>query len=184
MIIKNTLYIFQFYIFLKVMIIKVSSLSNGKHEFSFEKNVKELKLKQPFIDDLLLKCKIDKSDHQIILNCELAVKANFICDRCTAGFSESLHSDFQLVYFFDKESVDEKDLNIRYLPKAKTEIDLTNDAFEYAQFSVPLKKLCDENCKGLCVSCGKNLNEETCNCTTDEINPVWEKLLELKDKLN
>jgi len=166
------------------MIIKVSSLSNGNHKISFEKNVKELGLKQPFVDDLILNCRIDKSDHQIILSCEVTVQANFICDRCTTNFHQTLYNDFQLVYFFDKESVDENNLNIRYLPEAETEIDLTKDAFEYTQCAVPMKKLCDENCKGLCSSCGINLNEKTCNCTNEEINPVWEKLLELKDKLN
>ena len=30
--------------------------------------------------------------------------------------------------------------------------------------------LCREDCKGLCMVCGKNLNLETCNCRTEEID--------------
>ena len=29
---------------------------------------------------------------------------------------------------------------------------------------VPEKNLCSESCKGLCYSCGINLNQETCGC--------------------
>ena len=28
----------------------------------------------------------------------------------------------------------------------------------------PTKTLCDENCKGICKKCGKNLNNEKCEC--------------------
>jgi len=30
--------------------------------------------------------------------------------------------------------------------------------------AVPIKPLCSEECKGLCPNCGKNLNEEPCEC--------------------
>ena len=29
---------------------------------------------------------------------------------------------------------------------------------------IPAKILCDEDCKGLCAGCGRNLNEGPCNC--------------------
>ncbi|MEE9432495.1 MAG: DUF177 domain-containing protein [Melioribacteraceae bacterium] len=166
------------------MIIKISTLSNGNHEILLEKKVKELKLDQPFVDDLILNCKVDKSDYQIVIDCKLHAVANFICDRCTADFNLTLHSDFKLVYFFDKGNIDKDNTSIRYLPDSETEIDLTKDAFEFAQFSIPMKKLCDEDCNGLCSNCGINLNEKKCDCKNEETNPVWDKLLELKDKLN
>ena len=31
----------------------------------------------------------------------------------------------------------------------------------------PIKRLCKEDCKGLCTHCGVNLNEETCGCQAD-----------------
>jgi len=30
--------------------------------------------------------------------------------------------------------------------------------------ALPMKPLCREDCRGLCASCGANLNEETCDC--------------------
>lgn len=45
--------------------------------------------------------------------------------------------------------------------------------------SLPMKTLCDDNCKGLCIKCGINLNKETCDCDTDFIDPRLEKLKNL-----
>ncbi|RKY75804.1 DUF177 domain-containing protein, partial [candidate division KSB1 bacterium] len=41
---------------------------------------------------------------------------------------------------------------------------------------VPAKKLCMEDCKGLCPVCGKNLNTGSCSCVKDEIDPRWQGL--------
>ena len=44
----------------------------------------------------------------------------------------------------------------------------------------PFKVLCDEDCKGLCPSCGANLNQEQCSCGDDtDIDPRMEALKEL-----
>ncbi|HEX9062988.1 MAG TPA: DUF177 domain-containing protein [Clostridia bacterium] len=42
--------------------------------------------------------------------------------------------------------------------------------------NLPAKQLCSENCKGLCQSCGCDLNENDCNCSTDVVNPKMEVL--------
>ncbi|MEF9925156.1 MAG: DUF177 domain-containing protein [Raoultibacter sp.] len=38
----------------------------------------------------------------------------------------------------------------------------------------PLVPLCTDECKGLCSSCGKNLNEGPCDCAPDPADPVRE----------
>jgi uncharacterized protein len=45
-------------------------------------------------------------------------------------------------------------------------------------FSLPLRFLCDEECKGLCSRCGKNLNDGPCDCKK-EIDPRMAALLQL-----
>ena len=46
---------------------------------------------------------------------------------------------------------------------------------------LPTKFLCKEDCKGLCPTCGKNLNEGACNCQTHQIDPRLEVLKQLID---
>jgi len=52
---------------------------------------------------------------------------------------------------------------------------------EELMMAFPMRELCDEDCKGLCPKCGKNLNEGDCGCVKKEIDPrlaILQKLLE------
>ncbi len=37
--------------------------------------------------------------------------------------------------------------------------------------SLPMRILCEDDCKGLCSTCGINLNENTCDCVEHTIDP-------------
>lgn len=53
--------------------------------------------------------------------------------------------------------------------------------------SLPISTICKEECKGICVSCGKNLNECDCNCQPEDADSpfsVLKKLLEEEQKDN
>jgi len=54
---------------------------------------------------------------------------------------------------------------------------------EQVLLALPLKVTCREDCRGLCVHCGKNLNEEQCSCTTAVVDPRWTPLREIRSKL-
>lgn len=51
------------------------------------------------------------------------------------------------------------------------------DAFS---LSLPMKLLCDEMCSGLCPRCGQNLNEASCQCDIEPVDPRLAPLLKLK----
>jgi uncharacterized protein len=50
-------------------------------------------------------------------------------------------------------------------------VDLTPLVRELSVLSVPIQTFCQDNCAGLCPTCGVNLNEETCDCDSDEVDP-------------
>ena len=35
----------------------------------------------------------------------------------------------------------------------------------------PIRVLCKDDCQGICSHCGVNLNRETCDCDTSELDP-------------
>lgn len=49
--------------------------------------------------------------------------------------------------------------------------------------ALPLRFICDEQCKGLCPECGANLNREECGCREKPVDPRLQKLAELKEKI-
>jgi len=46
---------------------------------------------------------------------------------------------------------------------------------------IPMKPLCDDDCAGLCKACGKNLNQEDCQCDGEIINEQFRELLQMFD---
>lgn len=59
-------------------------------------------------------------------------------------------------------------------------IDMVPYVEECLFINEPFKVLCDEDCKGLCPSCGANLNQEQCSCGDEsDIDPRMEALKKL-----
>lgn len=166
------------------MKLKYINYPNGIHQIEFKESVKSLGLSEEFVEDVLLTCKMDKSSSQIVLNCDVTFNVNFDCDRCSKNVIKTLHTDFVIIKVFEKENDDLDDMNTSYLPPNVVELDFGSDLQDFLVLSIPLKKICNEDCKGLCPSCGSDLNTEECHCTVETINPQWNALLKLKDKLN
>lgn len=157
---------------------------DGIHEIELSGKAKELGLDNRFGEDLYIVCTMDKSSRQIVLKCDVSFELNLECDRCNSNFNENVEVDFKVIRVFDRENYDPSDANTAYLSPEIIEIDLSNDVKDFVMLSLPMKKLCSDDCKGLCSGCGANLNESECKCSNDETNPVWNELLKLKDKLN
>ncbi|MFA8341454.1 MAG: DUF177 domain-containing protein [Rhodothermaceae bacterium] len=168
------------------MEIKFNNFADGIHHFEFVEKASEMELGEEFIEDVLVNCKMDKSNSQIVLSCELQVKADLECDRCTENYLTELTNNFEIVYLLSESEKNEEsdDLSVHYISPDADKISIKDEVTDFALLAVPFKKLCDESCKGLCTSCGTDLNKEDCNCDKDTTNPVWEPLMKLKDKLN
>lgn len=98
------------------------------------------------------------------------------CDRCLEPASHT--ADIAFMWFFseggvesappiwDGEEVVEVDLDEDELPRAiiDGEIDLGRSVWEELVLAAPAKFLCSESCRGLCPTCGANLNLAACAC--------------------
>jgi uncharacterized protein len=60
-------------------------------------------------------------------------------------------------------------------------IDVDEIVREQILLSVPDRALCDENCRGICLMCGTNLNAGSCECKSSEVDPRWAALKNLKN---
>ncbi len=96
------------------------------------------------------------------LTCSVEYKAP--CDRCGEDFSENYSFEIIRTIVTELENEDTDEMTV--VPDMKLDL----DEFCYADIimSLPTKHLCKEDCKGLCPSCGTNLNLGRCDCKTDE----------------
>lgn len=62
------------------------------------------------------------------------------------------------------------------------QIDLDPIVREQVLLALPMETLCKEDCKGLCVQCGQNLNEAKCGCDPKPLDPRLAALKNIKLK--
>ena len=100
------------------------------------------------------------------------------CSRCLKPVTEQLDIPFHEVFqpVEHPGQVQEEDEDITYVQGES--VDLTDYVKEALVLYLPLAPVCSEDCKGLCPSCGTDLNESSCNCDTEVIDP---RLAGLKD---
>ena len=99
------------------------------------------------------------------------------CGRCLEPFEIPIDGAFALRYVpepgpgadGDEREVSEDDLETAFYKDEA--IDLGELMHEQFVLALPMKPLCSEACKGLCVHCGTNLNKATCDCTPEWTDP-------------
>lgn len=122
---------------------------------------------------------IQKFSDKYFIKVGIATMSHFTCDRCLVEYNQNLRGKFQLIYSKHAASQSSDD-DYRFLGEKVVEIDLREDIRENLLLLIPMKRLCREDCSGLCPTCGANLNNETCPCKAKAIDPRWEKLKNLK----
>jgi uncharacterized protein len=107
------------------------------------------------------------------------------CSRCLEPFTIDVDAPFDLRYqpHAEHHGAGEREVEADEMDTAfyeNDEIDLGQLMEEQFYLSLPMKPLCQEDCKGLCSNCGTNLNKATCDCNTKWEDPRLEALKGLK----
>jgi uncharacterized protein len=130
--------------------------------------------------------------HEVIKDIRLrglcSVALELQCARCLEPVPHDVNRQFELLYRplgadagRDELSVTDAEAEIGYY---RGEGILLEDVLrEQVLLALPLRTLCQENCKGLCPQCGKNLNQEQCSCTVPAEDPRWAALKDIRSRL-
>jgi uncharacterized protein len=102
--------------------------------------------------------KVSRTREGLLLQVDGTANVEANCVRCLEDYFQPVDLEFEELYQFPSRHREETDL---VLPNDGY-IDLGPLYREYLILAMPIKPLCKPKCKGLCVVCGVNLNEETC----------------------
>ena len=91
---------------------------------------------------------------------------------------ESVGPPRVIVYGGTTESV-EDDPDVFVLDDRSPELDLRPAVREQWLLNVPGYALCRDDCKGLCLTCGAELNLGPCECASSAADPRWTTLRKL-----
>ena len=86
------------------------------------------------------------------------------CDRCLKKYVVNNKINTTFVISSQKNGDIYSDYDIFYLSDVDESVNLEDTLLEILFVEVPFKSLCSNNCKGICLDCGKNLNKEVCSC--------------------
>ena len=108
------------------------------------------------------------------------------CSRCLEPFPMVIGVEVDLLYLPASDNTGEADAQIeeadlRTAFYRDDQIDLGQLMHEQFQLALPMKPLCQSDCRGICPVCGGNRNTTACECVTERHDP---RLAVLKGLLN
>ncbi len=128
-----------------------------------------------FIDSVCASGEIFRRDEQLWIRLKYKSMVEFVCDRCLEKFSYPLENEIERVLAREDE------FDVEWLVIRKEKLDLSEAIIDDILLNLPIQLVCKADCQGLCPQCGLNLNQASCDCTQDDIDP---RLAELKKLLD
>src|SRR4030042_296006 len=128
--------------------------------------------------------KIEKVGAELIIKGNVIADVKFQCSRCLKDFRSALSVPVDVTYHpveelkgEDKHEIKFEELDMDFY--SGEELDLLGLLTEQIVLNLPMKPLCTDLCKGICLKCGADLNAGNCGCNAKNIDPRFEALKKL-----
>ncbi len=104
------------------------------------------------------------------------------CRRCLVDVTAKVAEEAHFIFSSEGEdSLDDPDV-YPFDPMAHS-LDLRPAVREVWLLAAPVFLQCREDCRGLCATCGIDLNNDTCDCVPVAADTRWDSLRSVRDKL-
>jgi len=143
------------------------------HEIPFD--LDKVKLEDLELKDFTGTVTIGRTPQGLVVVGKFSANTKLECVRCLREFEFPLIWEVTELYAFSKKSVSESGLII----PDSAQIDLAPLLREYALLEIPINPICKPDCKGLCIECGQDLNENDCGHSQDDEDSPFASLKKL-----
>ncbi len=128
--------------------------------------------------------RINRSGAEVDLQGGIKAGVEVECDRCLKPIRVSVETSFDVRYLpaaeyrrGENHELDANDLSLALFDGQAIDIDQL--VREQILLSLPLRRLCRGDCRGLCPICGIDRNVSSCECEIREHDPRWSALEDL-----
>jgi uncharacterized protein len=121
-----------------------------------------------------LKVHLEKGEENTVqVKGRLTARLGLECGRCLEPFSYAIDQNVDLFYLPRQREAqaEEQDADVQLSDHQMVVVFYDNDRIDLGEMvreqfflQIPMRRLCREDCKGLCPDCGKNKNLERCEC--------------------
>lgn len=172
------------------MLFTVAELHEGKKRFDLTYQPGEFSLEDERAD---LAAALKVIGEASLKNSEVRVKGDLegslhaSCDRCLRSLPFPVSLNFDAHYipvaeYEENERAELQDDDLEFSVFDGEKIDLDELIREQILLALPVRLLCQEECKGLCPECGSDLNHTACQCEEKQVDPRWDALAALKKR--
>ena len=175
-----------------MMVFGIEEIGDEGLSFSFVLKKDQFEIDQAGVNvnvDITINGSLTRIDDGVYLKGAVMTGVVACCSRCLETLSFPIDSDLKSHFVpSDDRSTSKRDVELHASDidaevYENQQIDLTQSIRDSILLAVPVICLCEENCKGICSQCGKNLNQGLCKCVNESFtDPRLESLKIFKDK--
>jgi len=165
-------------------------LKPGPHTYVYDiddRFMQEREVSDEFSDwDAKISVVFDKHENFFMLHFDVDGHVKVPCDRCGDDFKLRLWDEFDLVIKLMGEEAEnlEEEVDVVFIPRSETVIDLSNWLYEFLMLSIPLQHIHADKEDGSsgCNAAALELLEQLSDPGEPIQNPMWKGLEALKEK--
>lgn len=163
----------------RIFFVGLTGLREGRHRYELTEAGSTLELPEDDLTvegDVHLDLELDRTGTILMARGEVTAEAAMTCSRCLEPFAKAMTPRFEVVIRMGNNRLqleDEEDTPVEFVDDG---VSFAASVRESIILTVPMKPLCDDDCRGLCQRCGTNLNRASCKCSTEPIDPRWNDL--------
>ena len=150
-------------------------------QYSFDLSKLEFNAVYPFVSPVQVSGTITAHSGFAQMEAEVSFDFSVPCDRCASQIDRRFTYRFSHTLLASLSNEQDADEDRYIVLQEDGSLNVDSLLQEDILLALPTKFLCREDCKGLCPSCGKNLNEGPCSCSRHQIDPRLEVLKQLID---
>ncbi|MDU3723191.1 MAG: DUF177 domain-containing protein [Clostridium celatum] len=126
------------------------------------------------IEDVKVEGVATSNEDVIVVNGSIKTKLQLTCSRCLDTFIYPIDIDIEERFTNDIDLQQDGTMFVE-----GDSLDITEIIENCIISTLPIKRLCKDDCKGLCPECGVNKNVENCSCLDYDVDIRLAKLREL-----
>lgn len=136
----------------------------GKCDFSAWQALVKM---EPLVKEpVMVEATAENDGARIVLKLRQQFTLHLECDRCAKEITAFHDEEFDHPVVTGTEAASQREAEIGFAAEADQDgkIELDPLVWDNIMSSVPTRLLCTEECRGVCLNCGKNLNDGPCGC--------------------
>ena len=119
---------------------------------------------------------ISSDSDMLIINAKIKADLEMTCSRCLDTFIYPIDIDIEERFTTNRNNQDDEAIVVM-----DDVLDITEIVETSIISTLPIKRVCKDDCKGLCQECGCNLNYNKCSCNKENVDIRFEALKGLFD---